>query len=270
MGNPSTRAWRTVAAAVLVAGLLAGCSRGRERSPGRDRLVAELADALREQALDVEDPVRRERLVTGLIQLRDLVSSDSVLKGRSVPESDLDLPEPPGGKMPAPEWATMFAPRSLVIGFFTQSTNFDDVAGPDGLEVRLQPLDQFGDPTKAVGSYRIEVFEQRIRTGEPRGNRLGHWFVSVLDAKANRRYYDPVDRSYVFPLLWDHEIAAGTAVIVQATYYPPGGFTEKLFAQRLIQIGGAGGAASGGEGGAEPPDASAAAATEADAPPPTE
>jgi hypothetical protein len=238
MGNRSTRAWRTAAIAVLVAGLLAGCSRRAAPSPQRDRLVAELADALREQALAVEDPARRERLVTGLIQLRDLVSPDSVLKASVPPAGDPDLPEPPGGKMPAPEWATLFAPRSLVIGFFTQSKNFDEVPGPDGLEVRLQPLDQFGDPTKAVGSYRVEVFQQRIHTGEERGGRLGHWFVSVLDAEANRRYYDPVDRSYVFPLLWDREIPPGTPVIVQATYYPPGGFTEKLFAQRLIRIGG--------------------------------
>ena len=154
--------------------------------------------------------------------------------------------------MPAPEWATLFAPRSLVIGFFSQSKNFDDVPGHDGLEVRLQPLDQFGDPTKAVGSYRIEVFRRRSHTGEERGGRLGHWFVSVLDAEANRRYYDPVDRSYVFPLLWDKAIPPGTPVIVQATYYPPGGFTEKLFAQRLIRIGGQEtGAGAGQEAGAK-------------------
>ena len=41
----------------------------------------------------------------------------------------------------------------------------------------------------------------------------------------------------MFPLLWDQEMEPGSAVIVQATYYPPGGFTEKLFAQRVIKIG---------------------------------
>jgi len=238
MRDPSTWAWRTAAVAGLAACILVGCSRAPTPAPGRDRLVAELSDALREQALQVEDPGRRERLVTGLIQLRDLVVRDSVLKPTGFATGGPDLPEPAGGMVPVPEWATMFAPRTLVIGFFTRSKDFDGVPGPDGLEVRLQPLDQFGDPTKAVGAYRIEVFEHRTRTGEKRGSRLGHWFVSVLDAKVNRRYYDPVDRSYVFPLLWDKEIPPGTPVIVQATYYPPGGFTEKLFAQRLIRIGG--------------------------------
>jgi len=239
MGNLRTRAWQAAALAVMAASILAGCSRRPSASSGRDRMVAELADALREQALEVEDPARRERLVTGLVQLRDLVARDSVLKPTATAPGEPDLPEPPGGMMPAPEWATMFAPRSLVIGFFTRSKNFDEVPGPDGLEVRLQPLDAFGDPTKAVGSYRIEVFSRRTHTGEKRGSRLGHWFVSVLDAEANRRYYDPVDRSYVFPLLWNEPLPPGMAVIVQATYYPPGGFTEKLFAQRLIRIGGA-------------------------------
>jgi hypothetical protein len=46
-----------------------------------------------------------------------------------------------------------------------------------------------------------------------------------------------VDRSYVFPLLWDKEIPQGTAVVVQATFYPPAGFQEKLVAQRVIRIG---------------------------------
>jgi len=225
-------------AAGLAACILAGCSRRPPSTPGRDRLVVELADALREQALEVEDPARRERLVTGLVQIRDMVARDSMLKPVTSAPGEPDLPEPPGGMMPAPEWATMFAPRSLVIGFFTQSKDFDGVPGDDGLEVRLQPLDRFGDPTKAVGSYRIEVFEHRTLTGEKRGARLGHWFVSVLDAEANRRYYDPVDRSYVFPLMWNAPLSPGLAVIVQATYYPPGGFTEKLFAQRLIRIGG--------------------------------
>jgi len=200
-------------------------------------MVLDLADALRAEALKVPQDGQRERLVSGLIRLRELLLTESALKPAEEAPGAPTLPEPKGGDEPAPPWATMFAPRSLVVGFFTRSKNFDEVPGDDGLEVRLQPLDAFGDPTKAVGSYRIEVFAYRIHTSERRGGRLGHWFVSVLDEAANRMYYDPVDRSYVFPLLWDRAIEPGLAVIVQATYYPPGGFTEKLFAQRVIQIG---------------------------------
>lgn len=236
--NTAVRLWRMAIVGVLAVGLTAGCSSARSSARSstyeRDRLVIELTEVLREEALAIEDIARRERLVTGIIQVRDLMLGESFQKPGSAAADGSAAPE--GVAMPPPDWARMFAPRSLVIGFFTQSKNFDDVSGPDGLEVRLQPLDQFGDPTKAVGSYRVEVFEYRTHTGEKRGRRLGHWFVSVLDAEANRRYYDPVDRSYVFPLLWDHDIGEDTAVIVQATYYPPGGFTHKLFAQRLIRI----------------------------------
>ncbi|MCX5655150.1 MAG: hypothetical protein NTY65_10935 [Planctomycetota bacterium] len=231
---------QALAAACLVAGgifLAAGCS--MTRSPDAERLImaSDLADALREEALKLPDAGQRERLVSGLIQMRELIMGESPLKGDEPAPGAPRLPGPEGANKPAPPWATMFAPASLVIGFFTRSRNFGGGAGDEGLEVRIQPLDQFGDPSKAVGSYRVEVFQYRIRTTEKKGDRLGHWFVSVLDAEANRKFYDPVDRSYVFPLLWVTPIESGTQVIVQATYYPPGGFQEKLFAQRVIKIG---------------------------------
>ncbi len=222
----------------LAAVAAAGCGSFRSSDTfQRDKMVVDLADALRAEALNVPQDGQRERLVSGLVRLRELMLTESTLKPAEEAPGAPMLPEPKGGDKPAPPWATMFAPRSLVVGFFTRSKNFDGVPGDDGLEVRLQPLDAFGDPTKAVGSYRIEVCAYLRRTSEKRGQRMGHWFVAVLDEAANRRYYDPVDRSYVFPLLWNSVLEPGSAVIVQATYYPPGGFTEKLFAQRVIKIG---------------------------------
>jgi len=230
----------TAALAVGLVGLTdwlaGGCAGLRSERYERDRMVADLSDALRDEALKLPDGDQRERLVQGLIQVHDMMVGAAMLK----PEPSgggPKLPEPEGGAAPAPPWAVMFAPKGLVIGFFTRSRNFDNIPGDDGLEVRVQPLDQFGDPTKAVGSYRIEMFAYRLQSEDKRGQRLGHWFVRVLDADANRKYYDPIDRSYVFPLLWNYEVEPGTAVIVQATYYPPGGFEEKLFAQRVIKIG---------------------------------
>ena len=227
-----------VAGAMALALVLgAGCTSWRSADYERQRETVDLVDALREEALKLPDAAPRERLVTGLIQVREQLVGEAMLKAGEPPSGEPALPSPTGGTRPSPTWATMFAPTSLVIGFFTRSKNFDNEPGDDGLEVRIQPLDQFGDPTKAVGSYRIEAYEYRLRTGEKRGGRLGHWFVSVLDAESNRKYYDPVDRSYVFPLLWNSPIEAGTAVLIQATYYPPGGFQEKLFAQRVIRVG---------------------------------
>jgi hypothetical protein len=227
-----------VGLAGLSLALAAGCSSLRGPDADRVRVSAELAGSLREEALKLPDGGERERLVTGLIQLEELLAAPtSPLKPAATAPGEPSLPPPQGGLAPVPAWATMFAPASLVIGFFTRSRDFDGVPGDDGLEVRLQPLDQFGDPTKAVGSYRVEVFAYRPLSLEKRGARLGHWFVSVLDVASTRKYYDPVDRSYVFPLLWKEPIETGKSVIVQATYYPPAGFREKLFAQRVIKIG---------------------------------
>lgn len=235
------RRLKPVAAVAGLAGaalfLAAGCSVFRSDDYERHVMASDLADVLREEALKLPDNGQRERLVSGLIQLRELMVSESSLKPEETSGGGPKLPAPEGGTKSAPPWATLFAPAGLVIGFFTRSRDFDGQPGDDGLEIRLQPLDQFGDPTKAVGSYRIEVFQYRLRSNERKGARLGHWFISVLDAESNRKYYDPVDRSYVFPLLWETPLEAGTAVIIQATYYPPGGFQEKLFAQRVIKIG---------------------------------
>jgi len=230
--------WGALGLAAGALFLAAGCS--ATRSPEAEQLImaADLADALREEALKLPDADQRERLVSGLIQLRELMMGESLLKPTEPSPEGPRPPAPEGGNRPAPPWATMFAPASLVIGFFTRSRNFGGgAAGDEGLEVRVQPLDQFGDPTKAVGSFRIEVFQYRVRSGEKKGDRLGHWVVNVLDVETNRKYYDPVDRCYVFPLLWDSPIEPGAQVVVQATYTPPGGFQEKLFAQRVIRIG---------------------------------
>jgi hypothetical protein len=229
-----------VAAAGLAAlGLLAGwgCTSSATSEARRQAVAAELSDQLRDEAKKVTDAGTRARLMTGLEQLRNLLTQpEAPLAVEAAPPDGAPRLPPVAAKAGAP--GAMFAPTSIVIGFFTQSKNFDGVPGDDGLEVRLQPLDLFGDPTKAVGSYRIEVFAYRAHTTERRGERLGHWFVSVPDVESNRKYYDPVDRSYVFPLLWEKPIPPGTTVIVQTTYYPPAGFQEKLFAQRVVKIGG--------------------------------
>jgi hypothetical protein len=226
----------------LLAGVLllsaAGCRGETSGGYQRRRMAMDLADVLAREAQAVEDPERRERLVTGLEQMRQvLVARPVELKPMIASDPGPTMPMPEGGTDPVPEWAQMFDPKSLVIGFFTQAKDFDGKGGPDGLAVRVQPIDQFGDPTKAVGAYRIEVFDYRQKSLEKRGDRLGHWFVSVLDAESNRKYYDPIDRAYVFPLLWDQPIGSGQAVVVQAIFYPPGGFDEKLIAQRVIRVG---------------------------------
>jgi hypothetical protein len=212
------------AAAWMVA---AGCGSPAERSDAalRRKQAARLAASLRSDADGVSDPDRRDRLTAGLDQVHDLLTSDS-------PPPQGEAPPPPA----TPVEPGIFDPTGIVVGFFTQSRDFDGRGGPDGLEVYIRPVDRFGDPTKAVGTFRIEVFAYRVHTTERRGDRLGHWEVPVLDVAANRRYYDPRTRSYRFPLRWEEPIAGGTKVTVQATFYPAETPDRKLIAQRVIEL----------------------------------
>jgi len=221
-----------MACACLAALSAAGCRSAAEPADRRIERAIDLADVLRAEALKLPEDAQREKVVSGLVRLREVLA-----EAPAPSEPPPVLPEPEGGTGPVPPWARMFEPKTLTIGFFTQTKDFDKVPGDDGLEVRVQPLDRFGDPTKAVGTFRIEVFEYLYRTSEPRGRRLGHWVVQVLDETANRKYYDPLDRSYVFPLLWAAGVPPGMQIIVQVTYYPPGGFEEKIFAERRIKTG---------------------------------
>lgn len=217
----------------LVVGLLpvvmaAGCFAPAPSGPKRQKMVVELADALWEEALSIPQDSQRQRLVTGMAQLRELVTPEPALKPTSGAAGE---PNPSRGADPS-----LFVPTSMVIGFFTKPRSFGNQGGDRGLEVRLQPLDQFGDPVKAVGSFRIEVFACREEGGEKRGERLGHWFIPLMTVEANRTYYDRVDRCYVFPLLWEKGAALPKAVVVQATYYLPSEYREKLSAQRVIKL----------------------------------
>jgi hypothetical protein len=222
-----------LAGVILV--LAAGCTTSQGRFE-REKMIVDLADALREEALNLPPNSQRERLVSGLIQLRELMMTETILKPIEEAPNAPRLPTPEGGVKSDPAWAAMFAPKTIAIGVFTKSKSFSGQEGDEGLEVHLHTLDQFGDPTKAVGWYRVEVFAYRTASTDKRGERLGHWIVKVLDADSQRKYYDRVDRCYVFPLLWEKGVEPGKAVVVQATYYPPGGFEKKLFAQRIIKL----------------------------------
>jgi len=226
---PMRRSW----VGPLVAGLLliviaAGCAAPAPGGPNRQKMVVELADALWEEALSVPQDSQRQRLVTGMTQLRELVTPQPALKPTGAAAGE---PNPARGADPL-----LFAPTSMVIGFFTKPRSFGNQGADRGLEVRLQPLDQFGDPVKVVGSFRIEVFACREEGGENRGERLGHWFIPLMTVESNRTHYDRVDRCYVFPLLWEKGVAPPKAVAVQAAYYLPNEYRERLSAQRLIKL----------------------------------
>lgn len=73
-------------------------------APGeeRTRLALELADALRQEALAIPDEEPRQRLVTGLGQLRDILIGPVEAKPLASGDAGPVLPEPEGGIGPVP------------------------------------------------------------------------------------------------------------------------------------------------------------------------
>src|SRR5436305_4567151 len=64
----------------------------------------------------------------------------------------------------------MFGPSSMRIHpAFTQVKDWNGDSKPDGIEVVLEMQDQFGEPTRAAGTLRFELWTFREAAAERRG-----------------------------------------------------------------------------------------------------
>ncbi len=102
--------------------------------------------------------------------------------------------------------------------------------GKPVLEARIEFTDAAGDPTKAVGDLRFELYPL-VGTGERRrrGDLLYRWRVRMFTLEENRTFYDPITRAYLFRLRMDDPLAVGNPLQLNVTYLPPRGHE----AQRL-------------------------------------
>jgi hypothetical protein len=91
---------------------------------------------------------------------------------------------------------------------------------PPFLDARLQLVDADGQSTRALGKFRIELYEAERRAGDPRGRRLAWWNVDVQSRADNLRYFDPLIRGYKLQLSMDSVPAAGPATryVLEATF----------------------------------------------------
>ncbi len=65
------------------------------------------------------------------------------------------------------------------------------------LEARLELTDEMGDPLKAPGDFRLELYS-------PDGSRqLYTWRVQALSLQQQRAFYDPITRAYLMRLKLD-------------------------------------------------------------------
>ncbi len=127
---------------------------------------------------------------------------------------------PKGQPAPPPVEALTdaWAPRPVALRIFP-ATRFVLDDGVATLETRIELFDAMGDSLKASGLARFELFDGPTSGNSalgPAGLLFG-WDVPLTTLEDQRTYYDPVTRTYAFPLKLDSLDAIRNQVFLRAT-----------------------------------------------------
>ena len=141
------------------------------------------------------------------------------------------------GKVPRP--VDLLLPQNIRIHPFTtlQTLEGRDVMG---IEAHMEALDAFGDPTKAFGDVRFELYEFQANSPDNKGKRLNVWLVGIGDAANNMVHWDRVTRSYLFKLELTSQVKLGKTsgpaerYVLVAVFASP--YTQRLFAEHVMSV----------------------------------
>jgi len=106
---------------------------------------------------------------------------------------------------------------------FTKPRSWDDDAVPDGIEVVLRPLDSFGDQTKAIGTFRFELYTYQKASSNPKGQRVGFWEEDLRTRQSQLLHWDKITRTYRFRLAWTGQSPKPGKYVLEVTYLSPSG-----------------------------------------------
>ena len=126
-------------------------------------------------------------------------------------------------------------PHSISIHPFTGTRTFDEKGGIRGIDVRIEVSDAYGDPTKAFGDFRFEMFAFVPDSPNPRGQRIAMWEESLRQDDKNILHWDKITHTYQFKLRWDNPITVGKKFVMTATYSSP--YTPRLFDEHVFIAG---------------------------------
>jgi len=132
------------------------------------------------------------------------------------------------------EAVKMLLPERIKIEPFTCVKSFDRDEIPDGIDVRLRPLDRFGDPIKIVGTLQFELYSYRKASADRKGKQLQFWQVSLRSPKQQRRYWDATSQMYEFPLLWEGSPPSTDKCVLLVTYQSP--WDERLEDEYVLRL----------------------------------
>lgn len=97
----------------------------------------------------------------------------------------------------------LYSPKRIEILPFTKVKSFNDDLIPDGIEVALRPIDTLGDPIKAYGEFRFELYTYRPASGERAGEQLETWVQPIVSEKDQAKFWDRATSTYTFQLTWE-------------------------------------------------------------------
>ena len=131
--------------------------------------------------------------------------------------------------------ASPLQPKQIRLHPFTGTVTFSQGGGISGIEARVEVIDQFGEATKAYGSFRFEMYEYRPHQADPRGRQLACWQDQIADAKTHHEHWDPLFEVYKFRLQWDDPIPVGKKFVLDAVFVGSGG--PRLFDRGIYMSG---------------------------------
>jgi hypothetical protein len=102
------------------------------------------------------------------------------------------------------------------------------------LEARIELFDPMGDSIKSSGRTRFELFAADPAPGIDVGRLLYSWDITLSTEDDQRRYYDPITRSYLVRLRLDSAQVTRRPVLLRVTFQPPTG--QRLVAEGPVRI----------------------------------
>jgi len=121
------------------------------------------------------------------------------------------------------EMFALMLPAEIKIWPFTKIKSFDDDQKPDGILAVIRPLDRFGDPAKAVGTFYFELWTHKKASGNRKGERLAFWERTIANEQEVNLYWTRA-QMYEFQLAWDpglQTVKPAGKLVLTATYRPP-------------------------------------------------
>ena len=129
-------------------------------------------------------------------------------------------PPGPGNQPQSPPLDSQNLLAPVAIRIHHSSSVMRKAAGGDfdGLVVACEALDRFGDPVKAVGVMRFEVYSYAPSQPDNRGPRLGFWPEVRIDSlQTIQQHWDSIWGLYRFNLNWDQQLSPGQRFVLEAT-----------------------------------------------------